>query len=60
MWYNELSIFPDEIKKLSALKIFELRGILIDETDQQRIKSLLPDCKIMMSPRAIAKLIDFV
>nr|MBK9650531.1 leucine-rich repeat domain-containing protein [Bacteroidota bacterium] len=55
MWDNELSIFPNELKQLSALKIFELRGILIDETDQQRIKALLPDCKVMMSPSCNCK-----
>jgi len=30
-------------------------AILIDETDQQRIKALLPDCKVMMSPSCNCK-----
>ncbi|MBK8848006.1 MAG: leucine-rich repeat domain-containing protein [Bacteroidetes bacterium] len=55
LWDNEISIIPAEIKNLYNLKVLELRGILFDEKEQQRVKSLLPECKVYFSPSCNCK-----
>ncbi len=51
MWSNELTYIPDEIAMIKDnLKIFDLRGILIDEGQQKRLRQLLPKTKLHFSP----------
>ncbi len=49
MWSNNLDHFPEELKNLKKLKTFDLRVILIADSEQSRIVSLLPDTKIYFS-----------
>jgi len=50
LWENELSTFPDELSKLKKLRWMDLRVILLNDEDQERIRKLLPDAKIFFSP----------
>jgi Leucine-rich repeat (LRR) protein len=49
LWSNNLDHFPDELKNLKKLKWLDLRVILIADSEQSRIVSLLPDTKIYFS-----------
>jgi Leucine-rich repeat (LRR) protein len=55
MWSNEIDSLPSEIQNLSNLKELELRGILISDPEQVKIKALLPNTKIFMSPSCNCK-----
>jgi Leucine-rich repeat (LRR) protein len=51
LWDNNISRFPEELKQLSGnLKVLDLRSILINYENQERIRSMLPKTKIYMSP----------
>jgi len=50
LWENELSTFPNELSKLKKLRWMDLRVILLNDEDQARIRTLLPDTKIFFSP----------
>jgi len=51
LWDNNLSIFPEELKDIAGnLKVLDLRAILINKSTQERIRSLLPNTTIHMSP----------
>lgn len=50
LWSNNLTNFPDELKKLDKLKVLDLRAILLNDPDQLRIKELLPNATVYMSP----------
>lgn len=51
LWSNNLSIFPDELKELSeTLMVLDLRVILINAEQQERIRTMLPKTTIHMSP----------
>lgn len=50
LWDNDISLIPDEIKNLTNLKVFELRGILFSDDEPARLKELLPNTKINLSP----------
>lgn len=50
IWENELSTFPDELSKLKKLRWMDLRVILLNDEDQERIRKLLPNAKIFFSP----------
>jgi Leucine-rich repeat (LRR) protein len=51
LWSNNLSIFPDELKDLSEnLKVLDLRVILINADTQEKIRTMLPNTTIFMSP----------
>ncbi|MDJ1467592.1 leucine-rich repeat domain-containing protein [Xanthocytophaga flava] len=43
---NELTQLPVEIAKLDKLQILDLRNNFIPETEKEKIKTWLPDCKI--------------
>lgn len=55
MWDNELKELPDEIRYLKHLKTFELRGILFSESEQMRVRQLLPNTVIRFSPPCACK-----
>ena len=55
MWDNELSEIPDELKGMYNLREWELRGILFTDEEQNRIRSLLPDARIYLSPSCNCK-----
>jgi Leucine-rich repeat (LRR) protein len=55
LWDNEIHFIPDEIKGLYNLKVLELRGILFNEEEQQRIKGLLPEANVYLSPSCNCK-----
>lgn len=48
MWSNDLTDFPIELSHLKKLENFDLRNILINEGNQKRIKSLLPNANVFM------------
>lgn len=51
LWSNNLSIFPEELEELSeTLMVLDLRVILINADQQDRIKAMLPKTLIYMSP----------
>lgn len=50
LWENNLSVFPEEMRKLKKLRWMDLRVILLNDEDQERIRKLLPDTKIFFSP----------
>lgn len=51
LWSNNLSIFPEELKELSeTLKVLDLRVILINADQQDKIRAMLPKTTIYMSP----------
>ena len=55
LWDNEINYVPDEIKGLFNLKVLELRGILFNEEEQLRIKNLLPEADVYLSPSCNCK-----
>lgn len=50
LWENDLSGFPEELHKLKKLRWMDLRVIMIDDNQQERIRQLLPKTKIFFSP----------
>lgn len=51
LWDNNISRFPEELKQLSDnLKVLDLRSILINFENQERLRKMLPKTKIYMSP----------
>lgn len=50
LWDNEISVLPDEIAAMKSLKTLDLRNILINDEEQKKISSLLPNTKIFFSP----------
>lgn len=55
LWDNELNYIPDEAKGMNSLKVLELRGILFNAEDQNRIRQLFPDTKVYLSPSCNCK-----
>lgn len=49
LWSNEIVEFPAEIAALKNLKEVDLRGILMTDTQKEKIKLLLPYCTIHFS-----------
>jgi Leucine-rich repeat (LRR) protein len=49
LWSNNLDHFPDELKNLKKLKTMDLRVILIMDSEQNRLVTLLPETKIYFS-----------
>lgn len=51
LWSNNISIFPEELEELSAtLMVLDLRVILINADQQEKIRAMLPKTTIYMSP----------
>ncbi|MFH1004485.1 MAG: leucine-rich repeat domain-containing protein [Bacteroidota bacterium] len=50
IWSNDIEFFPDELAKLKNLKFFDLRVILLNDEEQERIREMLPNTKIYFSP----------
>lgn len=51
LWSNNLSIFPEELGDLSGtLMVLDLRVILINADQQEKIRAMLPTTTIYMSP----------
>lgn len=51
LWSNNLSIFPEELAELSGtLQVLDLRVILINADQQEKIRAMLPKTTIYMSP----------
>jgi len=55
LWSNEIAFIPEEIKNLPKLKILELRDILFNEEQQQRVYNLLPNTTVYFSPSCTCK-----
>jgi len=49
LWSNNLDHFPEELKNLKKLKTLDLRVILIMDSEQSRLVSLLPETQIYFS-----------
>jgi Leucine-rich repeat (LRR) protein len=50
LWSNNIERFPEEMKKMKSLRLLDLRVILISDTDQEHIQSLLPKATVYFSP----------
>lgn len=50
LWSNNIERFPEELQGMKALKILDLRVIMIPDAEQARIQTLLPNAKIFFSP----------
>lgn len=51
LWSNNLSVFPEELKDLADnLLVLDLRVILINADQQDKIRAMLPKTTIYMSP----------
>lgn len=51
LWSNNLSIFPEELSELAGtLMVLDLRVILINADQQDKIRAMLPKTTIYMSP----------
>lgn len=50
LWDNYIDFLPDEIKTCPKLKILDMRNILISQTKQDAMNSLLKHTKIYFSP----------
>ncbi len=50
LWSNDLAIFPEELSKLKKLRWVDMRVIILNDEDQEKIRKLLPDTKIFFSP----------
>lgn len=50
LWSNNIDKFPNEIKNLESLQILDLRSVGIPDSEQRKIKLLLPKTKIYFSP----------
>ena len=50
LWDCDLQTIPDELGQLTELKELELRSILFTDEERARIKKLLPNTKIYLSP----------
>lgn len=51
LWSNNISTFPEELKEIQDnLKVLDLRVILINYDQQDRIRKLLPKTTIYFSP----------
>ena len=50
LWENDISVFPEELSKLKKLRWMDLRVILIDDNQQERIRQLVPKAKVFFSP----------
>jgi leucine-rich repeat protein SHOC2 len=54
-WSNNFDEYPATLKNLKSLKVLDLRNILISDETQLFILSLLPKCKVYMSPSCKCK-----
>jgi Leucine-rich repeat (LRR) protein len=50
LWDNNIGELPEEIKNCKALKIVDLRAIMIKDAEQTRIQLLLKHTKVHFSP----------
>lgn len=51
LWSNELSFFPEQLADIKDnLRKMDLRAILINGAEQERIQNMLPNTKIHFSP----------
>lgn len=48
LWSNDLAEFPNELSHLRKLEEFDLRNILINEANQEKIRTLLPNANVYM------------
>lgn len=55
LWDNEINDLPEEMKNLKQLQILELRGILFTDDQQERIRKMIPDCRVYFSPSCLCK-----
>nr|MBA3902047.1 hypothetical protein [Bacteroidota bacterium] len=46
---NELDKFPDEMEALLLLKTLDLRNIMIDDEEQRKVHTMLPNVKVLFS-----------
>lgn len=49
MWSNDLYVVPESISELENLKVFDLRVIQMTQSEQDKIKALLPNSKVYFS-----------
>ena len=49
LWSNEIAFVPEEIKDLEALRFLDLRAIMFEQPEMDRIQELLPKAKVYFS-----------
>lgn len=54
-WDNHLAPIPSEMGNLKKLQVLDLRGILFSEEDHARMRELLPNTEIFLSPSCNCK-----
>lgn len=50
LWDNDFSVFPESMSNLKSLKSLDLRGIIIESSEMNRLEDLMPGVKIHFSP----------
>lgn len=55
LWDTSVSNFPPEMSNLENLKYIEMRGIMLNDEDQQKIIEQFPSAKIFFSPSCNCK-----
>jgi len=48
IWSNNIAEFPEEITKLSNLKVVDMRSISLNDEQQADILYLLPNVKVLL------------
>ena len=49
LWSNDLAEFPEEMEKLDKLRFMDLRAIMFEEPEMERIEGLVPKAKVYFS-----------
>lgn len=49
LWSNDLADFPEEIEGMEALRFLDLRAIMFEQPEMDRIQELLPRAKVSFS-----------
>ena len=55
MWGDNIGYYPKSLTELTNLRFFDLRDILINQEEQNILKSYLPHCDLEMSPACACK-----
>jgi len=58
LWGNVIGVFPDELAGLKKLKKLDLLNNEMNKEEQDRVKSYLPNAKILLSPPCVCHFDD--
>jgi Leucine-rich repeat (LRR) protein len=50
LWSNDIAIVPEDIKDMPALRFLDLRAIMFEQDEMDRIQELVPKAKVYFSP----------